>query len=117
MLLLLRRALFASFDDGLFTIAKGAAYSALLSFFPVLATAATVLVQMRADFVQRNILIPPHGSAPTPECDNRGARFRHEEQARVQGLRYRGTILRTTGWGIRSGVLRRGTCCGWGHGN
>src|SRR5580658_10549294 len=53
---LLRRALFASFDDGLFTIAKGAAYSALLSFFPVLTTAATVLVQMRADFVQRNIL-------------------------------------------------------------
>src|SRR3984957_10643720 len=56
MLYLLRRALFASFDDGLFTIAKGAAYSALLSFFPVLATAATILVQMRADFVQRNVL-------------------------------------------------------------
>ena len=53
---LLRRALFASFDDGLFTIAKGAAYSALLSFFPVLATAATVLVQTRADFVQRNVI-------------------------------------------------------------
>jgi membrane protein len=56
LLFLLRRSLFASFDDGLFTVAKGAAYSALLSFFPVLATAATVLVQMRADFVQRNIL-------------------------------------------------------------
>src|ERR1035441_1391838 len=56
MLLLLRRAPFASFYDGLFTIAKGAAYSALLSFFPGLATAATALVQMRADFVQRNIL-------------------------------------------------------------
>jgi membrane protein len=53
---LLRRALFASFDDGLFTIAKGAAYSALLSFFPILTTAATILVQARADFVQRNIL-------------------------------------------------------------
>jgi membrane protein len=53
---LLKRALFASFDDGLFAIAKGAAYSALLSFFPVLATAATVFVQMRADFVQRNVL-------------------------------------------------------------
>ncbi len=51
---LLRRALFASFDDGLFTIAKGAAYSALLSFFPVLATAAAVLLQTHADFVQRN---------------------------------------------------------------
>lgn len=56
MLYLLRRALFASFDDGLFTIAKGAAYSALLSFFPILATAATVLVQARAEFVQRNVL-------------------------------------------------------------
>ncbi len=55
---LLRRALFASFEDGLFTIAKGAAYSALLSFFPVLATAATVLVQTHADFVidvQQNV--------------------------------------------------------------
>jgi membrane protein len=56
MLYLLRRALFESFNDGLFTIAKGAAYSALLSFFPVLATAATVLVQIRADFVQRSVL-------------------------------------------------------------
>ena len=53
---LLRRTLFASFDDGLFSIAKGAAYSALLSFFPILATAATVLVQMQADFVERNVL-------------------------------------------------------------
>lgn len=52
---LLRRALFASFDDGLFTTAKGAAYSALLSFFPILATAATVLVQTHAEFVQRNL--------------------------------------------------------------
>ena len=56
LLYLLRRALFASFDDGLFTIAKGAAYSALLSFFPILATAATVLVQTRAEFVQQNVL-------------------------------------------------------------
>src|ERR1700742_5126763 len=56
MLFLLRRALFASFDDGLFTIAKGAAYSALLSFFPVLATAATALVQTRADYVQRRLM-------------------------------------------------------------
>jgi len=56
MLHLLRRSLFASFDDGLFTIAKGAAYSALLSFFPVLATVATVLLQMRADFVRRNVV-------------------------------------------------------------
>jgi membrane protein len=56
MLYVLRRALFASFDDGLFTIAKGAAYSALLSFFPIVATAATVLVQARAELVQRSVL-------------------------------------------------------------
>jgi len=53
---LLRRALFASFDDGLFTIAKGAAYSALLSFFPILATAATIFVQVRANFVRENVI-------------------------------------------------------------
>lgn len=62
---LLRRALFASFEDGLFTIAKGAAYSALLSFFPILATIATVFVQMRANFVRQNLesflaqILPP----------------------------------------------------------
>jgi len=50
---LLRRTLTASFDDGLFTIAKGAAYSALLSLFPVLASAATILIQTRADYVRR----------------------------------------------------------------
>ncbi len=53
---LLRRALLASFDDGLFTIAKGAAYSALLSFFPILATVATVFVQIRANFVRANVV-------------------------------------------------------------
>ncbi len=53
---LLRRALFASFEDGLFAIAKGAAYSALLSFFPILATVATVFVQMRATFVRQNVV-------------------------------------------------------------
>lgn len=53
---LLRRTLFASFDDGLFTVAKGAAYSALLSFFPILATAATLFLQARAEFVQQNVI-------------------------------------------------------------
>lgn len=42
---LLRRSLLASLDDGCFGAAKGAAYSALLSFFPVLASAAAILVQ------------------------------------------------------------------------
>lgn len=53
---LLRRSLFAALDDGCFAIAKGAAYSALLSFFPVLTTAATVLVQSRAQFVSNTLV-------------------------------------------------------------
>ena len=67
---LLRRALIASFDDGLFTIAKGAAYSALLSMFPVLASAATILTQMRAAYVQPKVEVllarsPPPGNQST----------------------------------------------------
>jgi len=62
---LLRRSLLAAFDDGCFGVAKGAAYSALLSFFPVLTTAATVLVQTRAEFVSKTLqkflsdVVPP----------------------------------------------------------
>ena len=48
---LLRRSMLAAFDDGIFGTAKGAAYSALLSFFPVLTSAATILVQSHAGFV------------------------------------------------------------------
>jgi membrane protein len=55
----------AAFDDGCFSIAKGAAYSALLSFFPVLTSAATILVQTRAEFISRMLestlseIVPP----------------------------------------------------------
>lgn len=62
---LLRRSLVAAFDDGCFSIAKGAAYSALLSFFPVLTSAAAILVQTRAEFVSRtlerflSVVVPP----------------------------------------------------------
>ena len=52
---LLRRSVLAAFDDNCFSIAKGAAYSALLSFFPVLTSAATILVQTRAEFVSRTL--------------------------------------------------------------
>jgi membrane protein len=48
---LLRRSVIASINDNCFSIAKGAAYSSLLSFFPVLTSAATILVQTRADVV------------------------------------------------------------------
>ena len=51
--LLLRRALIATFRDGGIGYAKAAAYSALLSFFPVLASAATVLVQTNAELVAK----------------------------------------------------------------
>lgn len=62
---LLRRSVVASFDDNCLSIAKGAAYSALLSFFPVITSAATILVQSHAEFVSRTLekglseIVPP----------------------------------------------------------
>jgi len=62
---LLRRSVVATFDDGCFSIAKAAAYSALLSFFPLLASAAAILVETRAEFVSRILeraisqIVPP----------------------------------------------------------
>jgi membrane protein len=64
-LYLLRRSIIAAADDGCFGIAKAAAYSALLSFFPVLTCAATILVQTRAEVVSKSIerflseIVPP----------------------------------------------------------
>lgn len=65
LLWLLRRSFIAAFDDGCLGMAKGAAYSALLSFFPVLTSAAAILVQSHAEFVSRNLenalsqIVPP----------------------------------------------------------
>jgi membrane protein len=62
---LLKNTLLAALDDGCFGIAKGAAYSSLLSFFPVLTSAATILVQTRAAFVASTMaqilqqIVPP----------------------------------------------------------
>ena len=62
---LLRRSVVAAFDDDCFGIAKGAAYSALLSFFPVLTSAAAILLQARGQFVSSAIqgalsdIVPP----------------------------------------------------------
>jgi membrane protein len=62
---LVRRSLLNTLDDGCFGFAKGAAYSALLSFFPVLTSAATILVQTRAGFVSATLqsflsqIVPP----------------------------------------------------------
>ncbi len=78
---LLRRTLLASIDDGLFGLAKGAAYSALLSFFPVLTSAATLLVQVRAEFVQTyiagflaQVLPPGTEDVVTQQFTSRGQR-------------------------------------------
>ena len=62
---LLRRSLVSAFNDNCLGTAKGAAYSALLSFFPVLTSAATILVESRARFVSNTIerglsrIVPP----------------------------------------------------------
>jgi membrane protein len=61
----LRAALVATIEDNSLSIAKGAAYSSLLSFFPVLTTLAAVLVQANATDVARTIatflyeVVPP----------------------------------------------------------
>ena len=52
----LRAAAITTVEDGCLTgTAKGAAYSALLAFFPVLTTLAALLVQANADAVARTI--------------------------------------------------------------
>ena len=62
---LLQRCVIAAADDNCFSIAKGAAYSALLSFFPLLTSGAALLVQTGAGFVSDNIkgflsqVVPP----------------------------------------------------------
>jgi membrane protein len=62
---LLRRTLVACYKDNILGIAKGAAYSALLSFFPVLTTLTALLIQANAHAVSRNIselvfsVVPP----------------------------------------------------------
>jgi membrane protein len=62
---ILRAALMSTVEDSSLSIAKGAAYSSLLSFFPVLTTLAAVLVQANATDVARTIasflydVVPP----------------------------------------------------------
>ncbi len=50
---LLRRSFVLAYEDGCFGTAKGAAYSALLCFFPLLTATATILVQVRAESISR----------------------------------------------------------------
>jgi membrane protein len=51
----LGRAIWGAYRHGALGYAKGAAYSALLSFFPVLTTTTAVLVQMNAAAVSKKI--------------------------------------------------------------
>lgn len=52
---LLQRSFTSAFYDNCFSLAKGAAYSSLLSFFPLLTTTAAILVEARATFVLRTL--------------------------------------------------------------
>jgi membrane protein len=62
---LLRRAFIAAYEDNCFGIAKGAAYSFLLSLFPVLTTLTAILIQVNAQPVVHVIagfvrqIVPP----------------------------------------------------------
>jgi membrane protein len=62
---LLRRAFIACLEDGCFSIAKGAAYSFLLSLFPILTTLTLILLEVNAESVVRVIatfvrqVVPP----------------------------------------------------------
>jgi membrane protein len=62
---LLRRSLISTFNDGCIGAAKGAAYSAMLSFFPLLTSAAAIMVQTRTEFVASTLegflsqIVPP----------------------------------------------------------
>ncbi|HUQ93602.1 MAG TPA: YihY/virulence factor BrkB family protein [Bryobacteraceae bacterium] len=52
---LLKRSLIACHEDGCFGVAKGAAYSAILSFIPILTALAAILVQVNAQRVSQII--------------------------------------------------------------
>ena len=60
-----RQALWGVYNDGCLGYAKGAAYSALLSFFPLLTTVTTALVLANAESVSRHLadflfeVVPP----------------------------------------------------------
>lgn len=55
----------AAYEDNCFNVAKGAAYSALLAFFPVLTSITAILVQANAEAVSRTLsdllfeIVPP----------------------------------------------------------
>jgi len=78
---LLRRSFISTLNDGCIGAAKGAAYSALLAFFPLLTSAAAIMVQTRTEFVASTLqsflsqIVPP------------GAEELVVRQFRVMGMR------------------------------
>jgi membrane protein len=82
---LLRRTLVASIDDGLFALAKGVAYSGLLSLFPVLTSAAAISIQIRADYVRQKIAAFLEQVLPPGTSDAVLQQFRYSGQ-RPTGL-------------------------------
>lgn len=73
----------ASLDDGLFAIAKGAAYSGLLSLFPVLTSAAAISIQIRADYVRQKIAVFLSRVLPAGTEDTVLQQFRYSGQRPV----------------------------------
>ena len=59
---LLRRAVVAAQEDNCFSIAKGAAYSFLLSLFPIITTLTAVLIHAQAQSV-----VPGHLELHLPD--------------------------------------------------
>ena len=68
VLRLLRNTAVAAYEDNFFGIAKGVAYSGLLSLFPVLTSIAAILVQANAQAASRVLarllgdVVPPGSS-------------------------------------------------------
>ena len=70
---LFRRSVTLAYEDGCFGTAKGAAYSALLCFFPLLTATTAILIQARAELVSRILsralsqVLPPGTEGPVLE--------------------------------------------------
>lgn len=81
---LLKRAFIAAYEDNCFSIAKGAAYSFLLSLFPVLTTLTSALILANARSVVRVIATFVQQFAPPGAEDILLARLREEVHKPIQ---------------------------------
>jgi membrane protein len=81
---LLRRAFIAAYEDNCFSIAKGAAYSFLLSLFPVLTTLTSALILANARSVVRVIATFVQQFAPPGAEDILLSRLREEVHKPIQ---------------------------------